>query len=69
MDKGEFQEYLAERKLNDEQIATAISLVERFEASCAPTELGQAGREEVNAFAAQMEICSAVLAIEHHVPI
>jgi len=53
MSKDGFREYLAERKLGDDQIAAAISLVERFEASSgAPLE--EAGREQLNAFAAQM---------------
>lgn len=49
-----FREYLAGRKQNKEQIAAAISLVERFAKFCAPTELERAGRVEVDAFAARM---------------
>ena len=49
-----FRAYLAERKMKEEQIDSAISLVERFETFCAPISLVKAGRSELNAFAARM---------------
>jgi len=54
MNTDGFRAYLAERKMKEEQIDSAISLVDRFEAFSAPIPLAEAGRSEVHAFAAEM---------------
>ena len=54
MNETGFREYLAERKLEEAKIDEAVSLIERFEAACAPTPLEAAGREDLHAFAKAM---------------